>query len=506
MATPDISQQAFYRDGNAIFDKVHVLDKIEYDFTKSGLISISSLNVIGVSTFQSDVTFGGDISLDEITCRNANVTGIATVGTDLYLNGKLFDADGDFGTAGQLLSSDGTNLNWIDASTTSVANANNVGTNANSTNADQFITFVGASSGNNPIRVNTNIKYNPSSNTLSQINIAGTSTIVNLQTTGYLRLSGQLRDGDNDFGTSGQVLSSDGTDTKWINTGSLTAGAAAQVAVTNTTSGNHFLTFVDTSSGNEDIRVNTNLTYNTSSQVIGGKISNISNHDTDDLSEGSTNQYFTTARARASVSATGDLSYNSSNGQFSVSVPSAFVSGMIILWSGNTGNIPTGFVLCDGNNGTPNLTDRFVVGAGSAYGVGATGGSSSVTLSTANLPSHNHSFSGSTSHSHTINNHTHSFSGSGSNTHSHGVPKGRGGSQASISHHVADTAVEQTQGTFSTTNATISISVNGTTGNPSDRGTNSQSVSISGTTGSQGSGTAHENRPPYYALCYIMKT
>ena len=506
MATPDISQQAFYRDGNAIFDKVHVLDKIEYDFTKSGLISISSLNVIGVSTFQSDVTFGGDISLDEITCRNANVTGIATVGTDLYLNGKLFDGDGDFGTAGQLLSSDGTNLNWIDASTTSVANANNVGTNVNSTNADQFITFVGASSGNNPIRVNTNIKYNPSSNTLSQINIAGTSTIVNLQTTGYLRLSGELRDGDNDFGTSGQVLSSDGTDTKWINTGSLTAGAAAQVAVTNTTSGSHFLTFVDTSSGNEDLRVNTNLTYNTSTQVISGKISNISNHDTDGLSEGSSNLYHTTARVRAAVSATGDLSYNSSNGQFSVSVPSAFVSGMIILWSGNTGNIPTGFVLCDGNNGTPNLTDRFVVGAGSAYGVGATGGSSSVTLSTANLPSHNHSFSGSTSHSHTINNHTHSFSGSGSNTHSHGVPKGRGGSQASISHHVADTAVEQTQGTFSTTNATISISVNGTTGNPSDRGTNSQSVSISGTTGSQGSGTAHENRPPYYALCYIMKT
>ena len=203
---PDISQQAFYRDGNAIFDKVHVLDKIEYDFTKSGPITISELNVIGISTFNSDVTFGGDISLDEITCRNANVTGIATVRTDLYLNGKLFDGDGDFGTAGQLLSSDGTNLNWIDASTTSVANANNVGTNANSTNADQFITFVGASSGNNPIRVNTNIKYNPSSNTLSQINIAGTSTIVNLQTTGYLRLSGELRDGDNDFGTSGQVL------------------------------------------------------------------------------------------------------------------------------------------------------------------------------------------------------------------------------------------------------------------------------------------------------------
>ena len=303
------------------------------------------------------------------------------------------------------------------------------------------------------------------------------------------------------------MLSSDGTDTKWINTGSLTAGAAAQVAVTNTTSGNHFLTFVDTSSGNEDIRVNTNLTYNTSSQVIGGKISNISNHDTDDLSEGSTNQYFTTARARASVSATGDLSYNSSNGQFSVSVPSAFVSGMIILWSGNTGNIPTGFVLCDGNNGTPNLTDRFVVGAGSAYGVGATGGSSSVTLSTANLPSHNHSFSGSTSHSHTINNHTHSFSGSGSNTHSHNITT-TGGDDHNDSVRRTQSGRNDTNfglHTMSTNDATISISISGNTGNPSDRGTNSQTISISGNTGNKGGGGSHENRPPYYALMFIMK-
>ena len=500
MATPDISQQAFYRDGNVIFDKVHVLDKIEYDFTKSGLISISSLNVIGVSTFQSDVTFGGDISLDEITCRNADVTGIATVGNDLYLKRKLFDGDGDFGTAGQLLSSDGTDLKWIDASTTSVANANNVGTNANSTNADQFITFVGASSGNNPIRVNSNITYNPSSNTLSQINIAGTSTIVNLQTTGYLRISGELRDGDNAFGTSGQVLSSDGTDTKWINTGSLTAGAAAQVAVTNTTSGSHFLTFVDTSSGNEDLRVNTNLTYNTSSQVIGGKISNISNHDTDDLSEGSTNQYFTTARARASVSAAGDLSYNSSNGQFSVSVPSAFVSGMIILWSGNTGNIPSGFVLCDGNNGTPNLTDRFIVGAGAAYSPGATGGNDQQTLSLSQMPSH----------SHTINNHNHSFSASATTGNPNtsltgsvtriaetyagaGTASGIFSKTGNISSPLTPSRVDSSGAGGFSIDATHTHS--GTTGNPSDRGTNTQ-----------GSGSSHENRPPYYALCYIMKT
>ncbi len=41
--------------------------------------------------------------------------------------------------------------------------------------------------------------------------------------------------------------------------------------------------------------------------------------------------------------------------------------GGIILWSGSTGTIPTGWALCNGSNGTPNLQDRFVVGAGSGY-------------------------------------------------------------------------------------------------------------------------------------------
>ena len=52
----------------------------------------------------------------------------------------------------------------------------------------------------------------------------------------------------------------------------------------------------------------------------------------------------------------------------------SFVSGMIILWSGSVANIPSGFVLCNGSNSTPDLRDRFVVGAGNSYAVGATGG------------------------------------------------------------------------------------------------------------------------------------
>ena len=70
---------------------------------------------------------------------------------------------------------------------------------------------------------------------------------------------------------------------------------------------------------------------------------------------------------------------------------SAFVSGMIMLWSGSEGNIPSGWVICNGSNSTPDLRDRFVVGAGNAYGVGDTGGADSVTLTESQMPSHRHS-------------------------------------------------------------------------------------------------------------------
>ncbi len=57
--------------------------------------------------------------------------------------------------------------------------------------------------------------------------------------------------------------------------------------------------------------------------------------------------------------------------------------GGIIMWSGSVANIPSGWKLCDGNNGTPNLRDRFIVGAGTTYTAGTQGGST-------NIPDHKH--------------------------------------------------------------------------------------------------------------------
>ena len=50
------------------------------------------------------------------------------------------------------------------------------------------------------------------------------------------------------------------------------------------------------------------------------------------------------------------------------------ISGGILLWSGAIVDIPSGFVLCNGANGTPDLRDKFIVGAGTTYAVGASGG------------------------------------------------------------------------------------------------------------------------------------
>ena len=297
--------------GDSGIENLYVYGKFNYDF-KGDDITVKSINVTSPSTFSSDVTFTGDITLDEITCRNADVTGVATVRTGLYVDGNFYDASGDVGNSGQLLSSTGSGTNWIDANTTSVANSINVGTNLNSTDADQFITFVESSSGNNPIRVDTDLKYNPSTNRLTAGSFAGD-------------------------------------------------GSA--------------LTGVD-----------------------------------------------------------------------------SFVSGMIIMWNSTVASIPTGFVLCDGNNNTPDLRGRFVVGhhpSNGDYDVNDTGGAEDVTLTVNQIPSHKHT-----------------------------------------------TDLDGYKIVATGPNGFGYISLGGAGGYPGGM-LNMQNT---------GGGQSHENSPPYYALCYIMKT
>jgi microcystin-dependent protein len=143
-------------------------------------------------------------------------------------------------------------------------------------------------------------------------------------------------------------------------------------------------------------------------------------------------------------------------------------TGGILLWSGSIGSIPAGWVLCNGNNGTPDLRDRFIVGAGSTYAVNATGGSADAIV---------------VSHTHTATSvvtdpgHKHTFAETGQD--------GQGfGSGKSI---VGYNDPEGPAGVNHMNNATTGITVATTVANAGNSGTNA-------------------NLPPYYALCYIMKT
>lgn len=166
-------------------------------------------------------------------------------------------------------------------------------------------------------------------------------------------------------------------------------------------------------------------------------------------------------------------------------------TGGIIMWSGSIASIPSGWYLCDGTNSTPDLRNRFVVGAGDEYAVDATGGAKQVTLTSAQIPSHTHSFSGTTGNTSGL---TGSFIGQDDNSSSYRL------------------RIHSATGVFSTTNygpgAFISSEVKAQSvthpGQVNFNG-NSHTHSFSGTTGSTGSGSSHENRPPYYALAYIMK-
>lgn len=74
-------------------------------------------------------------------------------------------------------------------------------------------------------------------------------------------------------------------------------------------------------------------------------------------------------------------------------------SGLVAMWSGAAAAIPAGWLLCDGLNSTPDLRDRFIVGATNSYAVGATGGA--ISAATTAAGAHTHALSSDGSHTHT---------------------------------------------------------------------------------------------------------
>ena len=178
----------------------------------------------------------------------------------------------------------------------------------------------------------------------------------------------------------------------------------------------------------------------------------------------------------------------------------AMPAGGIIIWSGAAAAIPSGWFLCDGTNGTPNLRDRFIVGAGSTYAVNDTGGAATVALSAANLPAHTHSVSITTGG--VSADHAHSGTTAGSNSSLNHAHTAYGTMTAPYAQHGGGGAQNGDYTNSTTSYVDLNHSHNFTTGGASSNHTHL----VSGNTGSIGSGTAVDNLPPYFALCYIMKS
>lgn len=229
--------------------------------------------------------------------------------------------------------------------------------------------------------------------------------------------------------------------------------------------------------------------------------------------------------------------------------------GGIIMWSGTVANIPNNWALCDGTNGTPDLRDRFIVGAGSTYTPGDIGGADSVTLAVDNIPAHSHSggtgaagahgHTGSTAsagdHGHTMGGaggHSHSTGSAGSHSHTgstnttgshtHAVAANTTGAGGALLYTEFQTTGDKGPSAIDTLSAgnhshSLSINSNGShthsvstvsdhTHTINSNGAHTHTVTVSSvadhthtvTVGDTGGGQSHENRPPFYALAFIM--
>lgn len=192
---------------------------------------------------------------------------------------------------------------------------------------------------------------------------------------------------------------------------------------------------------------------------------------------------------------------------------STIPTGVIVMWSGSVLGVPAGWSLCNGANGTPDLRDRFIVGAGSAFQPGTTGGNVSVATNTTGA--HTHTGSAATAGAH-----THGGGSTGSTTltinqipsHDHAPlsPFTQFLQGAPFQTQDSIRGLTENNDTFNETWFSRPVKTATTGGGQghthtiASDGSHSHSLTI-GSAGDH-SHTIADIRPPYFALAYIMKT
>jgi len=170
-------------------------------------------------------------------------------------------------------------------------------------------------------------------------------------------------------------------------------------------------------------------------------------------------------------------------------VQAALPSGVIVMWSGSIVSIPSGWLLCNGSSGTPDLRDRFIVGAGSTYAVAATGGSANATL---------------VSHTHTATS-TSTFTGTALGTHTHTLTDPGHTHSTQQAGLFGGGGLTFTGGGYNVSAPPTLSATTGITIASASAGTPAGTVSTSTSNSTEGSSATNANLPPYYALAYIMK-
>ena len=435
----------------------------------------------------------------------------ATTDNGVRIYGGLRDKDGELGTSGQVLTSTGTQLNWVDSSS--------VGTDTNTTYdlsvpaSTTKIRLSGSDSTNDDVEIAGGSNVTVTRNSANKLTISSTDTNTDTNTTYDLlvpsgttaiRLDGVTKSGN----TNDDITITGGSNISVTRTSGteLTISSSATLDVTQLDLDR--IRFGPSNALNDDANIEwlggNNAGYLRISTSDDGGAEYIELGDYDHVNvTGTFTQWMKLNRAELYMAR--DVRLNAgledkdgekgNNGQVLTSTGSqvnwvdatsvgAVPAGIIVMWSGATNAIPSGWYLCNGANGTPDLRDRFVIGAGSGYGVGATGGESSKLLGTANLPSHTHQRG-------TLAVTNRSLTGD--------ITK------ISECYNVAGGAT----GVFSKKN-TGNSPVTGSASNSPTAGVDFNATHnhpMSGSTGDQGGamGQSFSILPPYYALCYIMK-
>jgi len=400
-------------------------------------------------------------------------------------------------------------------------------------------------------------------------NAAGNSTYAQINSSGLNLYTGGIYDKDGQLGTAGQILSSTGTSLDWIDaTGE--ANVQADWTQTTTTAADYIKNKPGAFGGTASGLVPASTSGETSKFLR-------SDGTWQDASSGATTiDGLTDTNLNTSNLGSGQVLQHDGSKWVNADAPSGVPSGTIVMY--NSGSAPTGWAVCDGNNGTPDLRGRFIVASGG--NISGTGGSADAVLI---QHSHEYNFTSSGSaagaHSHTAGNyatnntgsHSHNQSGSGSgsgttgnqsanhyhttsttvNTGSDGSHQHRWGTDDLIGAQGGNTNPDGSGGTdwrawtdsqgahshtFNFTHDTLGVSENHThdfnfnyniggstgndgshshnvNGNTNNTGAHGHSFNLGDVSGQHSSVTVssgnapgtNKNLPPYYTLTYIMK-